>query len=81
MEKGDVGGEKEEDESVKLELPASKDLADVPNKLVKPEANVVVEDADDHETDELEGIQVATQVTLLPVVQKMSRLSQEEFEK
>ena len=62
MEKGDVGGEKEEDESVKLEVPASTDLTNIPNKLVEPETNVLVDDADEDEKAELGDVQVATQV-------------------
>ena len=43
-----------------LEVPASTDLADELNKLAKPEANV--DDVDDHDTAELEGVQVAPNV-------------------
>ena len=57
QEEGDVKGAKKEDESVMLEVPASTDLAYEPNKLVKPEANVVDEDVDEHDTAELEGVQ------------------------
>lgn len=59
---GDVKSDEEEAELVKPDLPASKDLTNEHNKLAEPEAIVVVEDVDDHDSDELEGLQVAAQV-------------------
>ena len=61
-EEADVKSDEEEAELVKPDLPASKDLTNEHNKLAEPEAIVVVEDVDDHDSDELEGLQVAAQV-------------------
>ena len=61
-EESDAGGEKEEDESVKLEVPASTELTDILNKLVDPETKVLADEVDEDEMAGLEGVQVATQV-------------------
>ena len=61
-EEADVKSDEEEAELVKPDLPASKDLTNEHNKLAEPEAIVVVEDVDDHDSDELEGLQVVAQV-------------------
>ena len=58
-EESDAGGEKEEDESVKPEVPACTELTDILNKLVNPETNDLADDIDE---DELEGVQVAPNV-------------------
>ena len=55
-EESDAEGEKKEDESGKLEVPASTELTDILNKLVDPETNVLVDDVDEDEMAELEGV-------------------------
>ena len=65
-EESDAGGEKEEDESVKPEVPACTELTDILNKLVNPETNDLADDIDEDEMAELKGVQVATQVEKEP---------------
>ena len=55
-EESDAGGEKEEDESVKPEVPACTELTDILNKLVNPETNDLADDIDE---DELEGVHIS----------------------